>query len=952
MDQNLVPICLLAAGLLIVPVQAEIKVDEISDTGQDLTADELSVQAQRFYAEGKYAEAVRDYQHFLTNFGQAEEAREAVRSITPRLALSLLQLQKFSEARTAIAAALALEPPIDPPLRTELIFWQGICEMQGEEYEAAGKTLKEFLGLFPPGAERNPSLVRQTPAIRQGPEARMLIGSCLLLEGKFLETADYFAGIKPSLDAAMRGRATVWELYALLQGKAEDRAMALVMEEFPRMNELLQLVTFQTLTLELGSRYLQRGELRKAIICLQRVWPSERLRKHQQDRLAELEAQRQAAEANPTGDPYTKFLLGRMTTNVRREVENFQKIENFDSALRMRLAMAYQSMKRYRESALIMEAMLKDMPPDPIVESASVNLVQSWNAIERWPKTIEAAEAFAEKFPQSKNGPLVWYLKGIAEQKALDYDAAVTTFAALTKKFPKSEFAPRAQFMKGFSHLLAEDHQKAIKDFEKFPQDYPKHKMLETAAYWRGMAYSLDHQYLRCREVMEEYLDQFKDGPNRGAAIFRQAYCAQQLEDYRTSIKELTSFLRKFPGHEKNSEARILLGDALMNEGRMEEGIAALSGISPKDVRFYEDGVFKVGKAYKLMEEPDKLLAHMKAFKEGYPRSTRVAEAIYQMGWVYRQRDQPDKARDLYWEAIAEYGNDPGIRSVDDLFPALVRLYKGPEARAQYLARLRDLTEEARRQKKAFLVLRTLWAQGNAWKKSDPEQAQALFLEAAKLADIQTTNPLLLADFAQALLAAGKKKEGERMWRDLLKWNPRAPQKDQAFAALGMLELERGHEKAALKWFDRFEEETLGSSLFGKILLAKAQLLEKRGQLAGARQSLEVLLGNQFSGGQEKAEALYLMGEWYLKEGKPGLAVPYFQRIYVMHGRWRDWVARAYLASGQAFEKLHDDLSARRTYQELTEREDFADYQETATARKRLEALGGPLPKEEEPAKG
>jgi tetratricopeptide (TPR) repeat protein len=951
MSRNLILVCLLGVGIVPVPVQAQIKTGAVSVSDQNLTADEILVRAHGLYAEGKYAEAAAEYQRFLTSFSLAEEAQESVRLMLPRLALALLQMKKFSEAREAITAALAHDPPIDQHLRQDLVFWRSICEMQDEEYEAAGKSLKEFLEMFPPGAERNPNYVRQFPAIRQIPEARLLIGTCLVLEGKFLEAADYYASIKPTLDPVMRGRATVLELYSLVQVPADDRAMALVMEEFPSMGDLLQLVTFQTLTLEIGSRFLERKELRKAIICLQRVWSSERLLKHQEDRLANIESQLQAAEANPRSDPYTKFLYGRMATNVRREIASFQKIDNFDSALRMRLAMAYQAMNRYRESALIMEEMLNEMPPDPVVESASVNLVQSWNAIERWPKAIEAAQAFIEKFPDSESVPLVLYLEGIAEQKALDYGAAVATFDTITKKYPQSEFAPRAQFMKGFSLLLAERNQEAIEAFEEFPKAHPKHEMAEAVAYWRGMAYSLDKQFARSREVMDEYLDRFKDGTLRGSAVFRKAYCAQQMEDYQTSIKELTAFLKKYPGHEESSEARVLLGDALMNEGRMEEGIASFAGISKQDVRFYEEGVFKVGKAYKLMEENDKLLEHMKTFTDESPRSARVAEAIYQIGWVYRQREEPDKARDIYWDAITKYGADPSIRSVDDLFPAVARLYKGPEERAQYQARLRDLAEAGRRDQPT-LAMRAVWAQAGALKKSDPEQAQAIFLEAAKLANVQSTNPLLLADFATALLAAGREEEGEAMWRDLVKWNPRAPQKDSAFAALGMLELQRGNEKAALGWFERFERETLGSVLFGKILLAKARLQEARGQYADARKSLERLLGNQFSSGKEKAEALYLIGEIYLKEGKPELAVPYFQRIYVMHGRWRPWVVKAYLASGGAFEKLEDDLSARRTYQELTENEDFADFEETEAARKRLNALGGPVPKEKEPAEG
>jgi hypothetical protein len=62
-----------------------------------------------------------------------------------------------------------------------------------------------------------------------------------------------------------------------------------------------------------------------------------------------------------------------------------------------------------------------------------------------------------------------------------------------------------------------------------------------------------------------------------------------------------------------------------------------------------------------------------------------------------------------------------------------------------------------------------------------------------------------------------------------------------------------------------------------------------------------------------------------------------------MYGRWRDWVAKAYYRSGEAFEELKDDLAARRTYQELTSSEDLAGFQETALARERLKALGGPV---------
>ena len=76
-----------------------------------------------------------------------------------------------------------------------------------------------------------------------------------------------------------------------------------------------------------------------------------------------------------------------------------------------------------------------------------------------------------------------------------------------------------------------------------------------------------------------------------------------------------------------------------------------------------------------------------------------------------------------------------------------------------------------------------------------------------------------------------------------------------------------------------------------------------------------------------------------MSDGKPDLAIPYYQRVYVMHARWKPWVAKAYLRSGQAFEKLQDTRSARKTYEEFVKNADFADFPESAQAQDRLKAL-------------
>jgi tetratricopeptide (TPR) repeat protein len=715
--------------------------------------------------------------------------------------------------------------------------------------------------------------------------------------------------------------------------------MRLLDEEAPAMEDVAQLITFQSLALELGNRRLEAGGFRDAIACLRRVWPAARLLKRQEDRIEDLRGRLRAAEADPNSDPHKKFLLAQTIEKVAREIESFQKIASFDAALRFRLASAYQGLGRHREAALILEDMLRRMPPDPVVEQASANLVRTWFELERWPKVAESAAGFRAKFPASESLPLVIYLYGLAAQKDLRFDASLAAFEEIMAGHPDSEFAARALFMKGFTLLLAEKFSDAVRVFEKFPKAHPGHDLAGAAAYWRGMGYSMDRKFEKARGAMDDYLKHFKDGPYAGSAAFRKAYCAQQAEDYQTSIRELRAFLRAYPGHEESAEARLLLGDALMNEGEMEEGIAALQGVPRERTRQREEAVFKIAKALRLMREDDRLMRLMRDFQKENPSSPRVAEAVFQIGSVHRQNDRPDLAREAYWDAIRRHGADPAIRSVDDLFPALSRLYR--DEPDEYLRALADLRASAEKSGQPVLAMRALWARAAALRKSDPDASRKLLLEAAKLSDVQTTNPLLLADFATALRDDGKPAESLAMFRDLLKWNPSAPQKDRALAAMGFAELDAGNEAAALALFDRFASASAGSIGSGRVLLAKAALEEKRGRKAAARATLEELLAAPASSGREKAEALFRIGQIHMADAKPDLAIPYFQRIYVMHGRWHEWVAKAYLRSGEAFEKLGDAQSAKNTYDELAKNEDLAGCPESAAAHQRLDALGG-----------
>jgi TolA-binding protein len=890
-----------------------------------LTAEGMVQQGSARYHTGDYEGAERLLSAFVSSYAESPEATGALAHVLPLLVLSSVRLDKFSEAAAHIERwERTVSNPL-PLVTEEMRFWKGVCQLQMGEALPAVESLQKFARDFPRSNKRE--------------EACLLAAATLAAQERHPDVETYLAGLETSFTPAGRSRAAVLRLYALIQSGKRDDALALVMRTFPQSETMLQIISFHTLSLELGSAFLDEGEYQKAIACLQRVWHAERLRRHQEARLRTLEAQIAAARERGT-ELHRHIALSQMAAKVRRELDSFRKIKDFDAALRLRVASAFREMGRFREAALVMEEMLRSLPPGELVEQASISLIQCWIQEERWPEAVRCADLFAQKFPESKQTPLVLFLRGYALQNDMRYAESIVDFAAVAEKFPKEKIAEQALFLKGFGELLLEEYPEALRTFKETGKRYPKSDAAESACYWIGETEALAKHYENARRALAHYLKQYREGRFTGEAAFRRAYCAYALKDFDVSIKELRAFLRSHDKHAKADEAKLLLGEALMAVGQIDKGIAALKQVGIEDRRLFEEAWFKIGKALRAQEKLKELRKHMEHFRIRHAGSPRVVEAVYWIGWTLEQEDRHGEATEMYWKTIETLGNAAEQRAVEDLFVALIKRHQTESERTELRQRLARMRESALAKKKEVLALRAAWAAA----KLEPvpeERARLLAQEGDRaLNNVENLNPLLLADLGDAAREAGQGEIARKVYRELVRWNPRAPQKDRALAGLGFLSEETAP-KEALAHFARFKVETLGSPLTGKVLLAEARILLRLGKRKDARDSLEALLEKQEVSKADKADALVQLGELHLKDGKPDLAVPYFQRVYVMYGRWPNLVARAYLKSGEAFELMEDEESARRTYEELLSREELNVFAEYKEARERLEKWKG-----------
>ena len=130
--------------------------------------------------------------------------------------------------------------------------------------------------------------------------------------------------------------------------------------------------------------------------------------------------------------------------------------------------------------------------------------------------------------------------------------------------------------------------------------------------------------------------------------------------------------------------------------------------------------------------------------------------------------------------------------------------------------------------------------------------------------------------------------------------------------------------------------------------LGRAKTLMSSNRLAEAKELFEQIASNRAWRGQATAQSIYSLGQILVQRGTSedlAQAQAHFQRVYISYKKYTPWVAKAYVSSGETFEKLGKVPEAIATYKEMIRYQDrFENYSELAKARERLRVLEQSVP--------
>lgn len=922
------------------------------------SASELLTSAENAFNKGDWQTAVDLFSRFTTEFKGLPGTEETIQRLKPYLAISQARLGNHQEALPLLTELLA-DNSLDPATRIDLLFFAGLANLQTGNQTTARRHLGEIFS--------NQNIARDRRM-----EALILGGMTYVIEKNWQECLAFFQKhtpeiIKYSPEAGARAR--ILQLYATMQLEKWPEATALAQTIFENLDETRQIVTFSSQLIELGTQLSEQDKPHQAITILRMVPTANAIRRMQTARLNE--AKSELALANATNNPVRASQITTSIAEMERELKAFAKTPQFDSATRLRLASAYFSIQRIREGCLILDQMVRQMEPDPIVESATASLIRGWMSLERYARSVRTADLYLERLanlPERPNLPEVMFLKAQALEGQFKHKDAAYAYREVAESFPNLPIAAQARFMEAYNILQLEEYQQAgaLLDTQLKALE-PTDEMWAHVIHWRAMAYYFDQQWEPAKKLFSQYLKTAQSSDINREYIddskFRIGYSIFSEANYPEAIKSLENFTTSHPESEWLAEALLTLGDAYAAEGMLEKARNTYSKISPEAPGFHDEAWMKRGKILKAQDDLAGMENLFRKFLEKRPNSPRIAEGLHWLGWIAKRQDKPEEARKIYLQTIAKYGNDKVRPGLEDIFLGLQDLYTH-EQKPELEKLLRDKLAQATSSNKNRLQTRLGWAlaQLHLANKSLPPQertkaAHKDLIALAPTIDPKQTAPQILADVGDALAAENQTDTAYKIYEGLRKWWPRSPLRDRAFAGKAFIEMARGNETAALENLNQFERYAVmpktapderGISLIqgelgGKVALAKVELLSEK----SPEQAMHLALAIQKTKSMPaeiRADALLAAARLHIQQNNLREALPYFEQVYLLFNRYPEKVATAYLERGETLEKLSLSEQAREVYSELATRQDLAEYKAADIAHRRATALGGIIP--------
>ncbi|MEO6971265.1 MAG: tetratricopeptide repeat protein [Chthoniobacterales bacterium] len=434
-----------------------------------------------------------------------------------------------------------------------------------------------------------------------------------------------------------------------------------------------------------------------------------------------------------------------------------------------------------------------------------------------------------------------------------------------------------------------------------------------AAAYGAAMAEFQAGNFAKAATELEALVARVEVSP-QVEPIFYTIGCAYfNAEDYPKAITAFRNYQRKFPKGAHAAGVAFAIAQSNLRSKNFKDAAAQMAALE-NDPQLREQALLFEAEAFKAQNKNDEAIRALDDTIKKYiadPTRDAVEPLITQLAQLCVKKKKPDEPA-----PAAATETDPGDE--------LDRLLASPANEESATAKARILYAKAEL----------------ARLRKQPAEEEKNIAEIAGDFKPEDLSPLLLGAAGDYLLEKGKFDQAAAFYQRLMDEFPKSQMVDFAYNGLGEIAYQKKDYPKALRYFTDGSEKIAAAQKLKDISVGRAKTLLALGKLDEAQKGFEQVASVREWRGEATAFSVYSLGQIAAKRGKWAEANAYFQRVYVGYQKFLPWVAKAYIASGESFEKLGKTQEATNTYRELLRNQKLANFDEALEARKRLEALG------------
>lgn len=894
-------------------------------------------------------------------------------------AFNLFQDSKFQEALSKINT---IKEKVSRPFE-KVVFVEGACYFNLNDFPKAITTLELYVSTFPEGESFNPVrmalgrayLANKEPdkgieVLRKvAAEAPEFMAEAGVVIAEHLRKTDKPDEALQILEKVLSGGV---QSPAAIQAAMLSADILVAKGEVEKASEMMEKVRgvasggenvaqMNNISLKLGDQMLERKSFREALSAYQMVRRQSEISRMQKERLALIEK----SMANPGKGPIpgSKEELKARFDSEKMLLEEIEKRPDYDASLYYRLGRCYFEMGRFWESLLAFEVIVNDFKTFPQRDRAMYGMIIANGQLKRVVEARQLCETYISEFPDGANLGEVSEMYGMLAYNAGDMAGAEQSFDKALG-FPKAD-KERLLFLRATVLFEMQRFEDARTCLELLLNANAQSAYKDDAQYRIALSYFYQNDFKSVTTALKKYLADNPKGQYIIDAKYRLAFIKFQGKEVESAMEDLRKLVEEAPNDQNIGQVYALLGDGYNQRQEYEKALEAFANAVTKaktdDVLNYamDNATDLYASENKWTELANMWQSYYETHKDN---EDQALKAIF---WISRARVKENKTEEaikLLAEAIKPKIPNGSNEQVEVLMQQLCGLL-APKRRRQADGTYDGPSFEDKEKELEALIkpeeagmngtaqMRILFAR--AWlarQMKEPDKAEKLFAIIIEVAKPEDLSPLLLSTVGDNARTKGDLEKAAACYERLNSLFPDSEFADAAPVGLAEIAYSKEEFDKALTLFDEAIEKYAASSKLLDANLGKAKTLIALKKWDDARKLYEQISNTREWRGEATAISLYMLGEIEFQQKNPAAAIPYFQRVFIAHQKWKPWVAKAYLQCAKSFVQLNraaappereysDKEAAKLFLLQMTKRTDLEDQPEMKEARQLLTTL-------------